>query len=77
MEDIIDASYKHARRICKDFEIKYLCEYHDLNLQSNTLLLVEFNNFWNMCLGIYELGPARFLSAPGLAWQTVLKKTKV
>ena len=30
-----------------------------------------------MCLKIYELDPARFLSAPGLAWQAALKKTKV
>ena len=26
---------------------------------------------------IYELGHAHFLSAPGLAWQTCLKNTKV
>ena len=30
-----------------------------------------------MCLGIYELDPARLLAAPGLAWQAALKKTKV
>ena len=30
-----------------------------------------------MCLKIYKLDPAKFLSAPGLAWQAVLKKTKV
>ena len=30
-----------------------------------------------MCLEIYELDPAKFLSAPGLAWQAALKKTKV
>ena len=30
-----------------------------------------------MCLEIYELDPARFLSAPGLPCQTALKKTKV
>ena len=30
-----------------------------------------------MCLKIYELHPAKFLSAPGLAWQAALKKTKV
>ena len=30
-----------------------------------------------MCLKIYELYPARFLTAPGLAWQRALKKTKV
>ena len=30
-----------------------------------------------MCREIYELDPAKFLSAPGLAWQAALKKTKV
>ena len=30
-----------------------------------------------MCLEIYELDPARFLTALGSAWQIVLKKAKV
>ena len=30
-----------------------------------------------MCLDIYELDPVYFLSAPGLAWQAFLRKTKV
>ena len=30
MEDITDADYAHAERVCKDFEIKNLGEYHDL-----------------------------------------------
>ena len=30
-----------------------------------------------MCLKIYELNSAKFLSAPGLAWQATSKKTKV
>ena len=47
-------------------------------VQSDTLLLAYvFENFRNMCLEIYELDPAKFLSAPGLAWQECLKKTKV
>ena len=36
-----------------------------------------FENFRNMCLEIYELDPANNFSAPGLAWQAALKKTKV
>ena len=30
-----------------------------------------------MCLEIYGLDPAKFLLAPALEWQAVLKKTKV
>ena len=57
---------------------KNLGEYHDLYVQSDTLLLVDvFENFRDKCIEIYELDPAHFLSAPGLAWQACLKKTKV
>ena len=29
MEDVTDADYAQAKRVCKDFEIKNLGEYHD------------------------------------------------
>ena len=49
-EDIADAYYMHAKSVCKDFEIKYLSEYHDLYLKSDTLLLADvFKNFRKMC----------------------------
>ena len=41
------------------------------------MLADVFENFRDMCIKIYELDPERFLSAPGLPWQTALKKTKV
>ena len=36
-----------------------------------------FENFRDGCIKIYELDPAHFLSAPGLAWQACLKKTGI
>ena len=49
MADITDADYAHAKIICKDFEIKYLGEYHNLYVQSNALFLADlFENFRNM-----------------------------
>ena len=46
MEDITDADYAHVKRVCKDFEIKNLREYHNLYVQSDTLLLADvFENF--------------------------------
>ena len=78
MEDITDADYMHAKRVCKDFEIKSLVEYHDLYLQSDTLFLVYvFKTSKKMCLNIYHLGLVKFLPAPGLVWQTALEKTEV
>ena len=68
MEHITDAYYAHVKRVFKDFEIKNLGEYHDFYVQSNTLMLPDvFEKFRNMCLKIYEHGPAKFFSAPGLA----------
>ena len=78
MEDIADADYLHAKRFCKDFEIKNVGEYHDLYFKSDTLLLTDvFENFRKMCFKIYHLDPVKFLSARGLVWQAALKKTEV
>ena len=31
----------------------------------------------SICIKVYQLDPAHFLSAPGLAWKTCLRKTEV
>ena len=51
MEDITDADYINAKRVCRDFEIKHLGEYHDLYLKSDALLLADvFKKFRKMSL---------------------------
>ena len=76
--DITDKDHEHAEKVWEVFEIKNLGKYHDLYVQSNTLLLADvFENFRDKCIEIHELDPAHFLSVPGLAWQACLKKTKV
>ena len=78
LEHISDEDYKHAQKVWDVFEIKNLGEYHDLYVQSDTLLLTDiFENFRNTCLDIYGLDAVYFVSAPGLAWQACLKKTGV
>ena len=47
-------------------------------VQCNTLLLADVSeNSHNKHIEVYELDTAYFLLAPGLAWQTALRKTKV
>ena len=36
MKDIADADYTRTKRVCKDFEMKYLREHHDLYVQRDT-----------------------------------------
>ena len=78
MENIDDIDYRHGNNVFKRFKLKNLGEYHDLYVQSDTLLLADvFEKFRNTCFKVYELDSAHFLSLPGLAWQACLKKTNV
>ena len=76
MEEMSGIDYRHAEKVFNKFDIKNLGAYHDLYLQSDTVLLADvFENFRNMCIKVYKLDPVYFLSAPGLVWQACLKKT--
>ena len=64
--------------VFKNLSNKNLGDYHDLYVQGDALFLTDvFENFRNMSIKVYELDPAHFLSAPGLAWQACLKKAEV
>ena len=78
LEDISDEDYAHAQKERDILELKNMGEYHDWYVQSDTLLLADiYEKIRNTCIKIYVLDLAHFLSAPGLAWQACLKKTKI
>ena len=78
LESITDKDYEHAKNVWNTFKIKNLGEYHDLYVQSDTLLLSDvFETFRKTCIKEYELDPAYFVSTPGLSWEACLKLTKV
>ena len=78
MEDIDDIDYRHGNNVFKGLKLENLGQYHDLYVQSDTLLLADvLENVRDMCIKEYELDPAHFLSLPGLAWQACLKKTNI
>ena len=70
MEGITVVDYRHAKRVFKNLNNKNIVNYHDLYVISDILFIADvFENFRNKHIEIYELDPANFLSAPGLAWQ--------
>ena len=78
LKDITNKSYAHAQKVWEVFEIKNEGENHDLYVQSDTLWLAHMlENFRDKSIEIYELDPAYFVFAPGLAWKACLKKTEV
>ena len=55
MEDISEIDYKHGTNVFKKFNIKNLGEYHNLHIQSDTLLLADvFESFRNLCIKTYR-----------------------
>ena len=77
-EDIEEFDYRHGNNVFNNFKLNNLGDYHDLYVQSDSLLLADvFKNFRDMCINVYKLDPAHFLSLPGLAWQACLKKTNI
>ena len=70
--------YNHARNVWTEFDIKTLGEYHDLYLKTDVLLLADvFEKFRKVCTSYYKLDPAHYYTSPGLAWDAMLKMTKV
>ena len=58
--------------------MEYFKDYHELYNKVDVLLLADvFENFRNICLENYELDPAHYYTAPGLAWDAALKVTGV
>ena len=50
MEDITDTDYKHANKVFQKFKLKHLGEYHNLYVQSDTLLLVMYLKVLETCV---------------------------
>ena len=76
METITVADYKHRRQVWEDFGIDVLGMYHDLYVQSKTLLPADvFKSLCNKYIKLVD--SAHFLSMARLEWQALLKETEV
>ena len=65
MENITETDYIHANNVFKTFKLNSLGDYHDLYVQSDTLLLADV--FKKTCIKTYEFDPAHFISLRGLS----------
>ena len=75
---ISNEDYAHAKKVWETFEMKNLKDYHNLYNQADVLLLADiFENFRDICIKNYNLDPAHYYTAPGLAWDAALNVTKV
>ena len=75
---ITDKDYNHAKNVWNTFNLKNMGEYHDLYLRTDILLLTDvFESFRKTCLAYYRLDPLHYSTAPGLAWDAMLKMTGI
>lgn len=77
-EHISDSDYSYAKQIFKLFNLKSLGQYCEIYVESDCCLLAcIFEAFRNTSLNYYELDPVYYFSLPGLAWDSVLRYSKV
>ena len=77
-EGISDKDYLHAKEVWDEFNCKTFRDYRNIYNMSDVLILADvFENFRDVCNENYNLDPAHYLTAPGLAWDAALKMTKI
>ncbi len=79
-EEISDQDYEHAQNVFNHFKSKKeeykFKDYHDLYLKQDVLLLADiFEKFRKTCHLFYKIDPAHYFTAPGFAWDAMLKMT--
>lgn len=79
-QPISDKDYQFAQTVYEKFTCRNLGDYSDLYLMTDVLILADiFETFRNECLdeSLYGLDPANYFTSPGLAWDAMLKITRV
>ncbi len=77
-DNVSSKDYEHAVTVWREFDIKTLGQYHDLYLKSDVLILSDvFETFRSTCMKHYGVDACHYFSAPGLAWDAMLKMTRV
>ena len=77
MEGSADIDYSRANKVIKIFKMNNLGDYHDLYVNSDTVLLADvFGNFRNMFIKVYELDPAHFFICTRISIASLFKENR-
>ena len=78
MKGSTDVAYTHAKTAFKELNINDESEYHNLYVESDTLLLADiFNSFRNICFQIFRLNIFySFFLHQHYLWRLALKKSR-
>lgn len=75
---ISESDYEHAKTVWETFNCKTLGEYQSLYNKCDTIILGDiFECFREVIMKYYALDPCNYVSSPGMAWDAMLKMTKV
>lgn len=78
VSEISSQDYIHALNVWKTFKISNIGQYADLYLKRNVLLLTDIvETLRGICLKTYSLDPLYYNTASALAFDAVLRKTRV
>ena len=71
-------NYKHVLNVWETFKMKIFKDFLKVYNITDVLLLADvFEKFRDVCLKNYKLDPAHYYTAPGLAWDAMLKMTGI
>ena len=75
MKDITDSDSNNEKRVCKDFEIKKLFEYHDLYLKViHYYRLIFIKNFRKICFRNFSARPRKISFSPRISMARSFEK---
>ncbi|XP_054268212.1 uncharacterized protein LOC128990026 [Macrosteles quadrilineatus] len=76
--EVTDAEYQHAQHTWNTMKMKNFGQYHDFYLLLDVCLLMDIIQcFRKNCVATYNIDCCHSFTAPGLAWQSMLRMTGV